>query len=66
MGGYAHYLAQKYGRPWLGDPGLYSDAVAATNLAPQFTLFLAAGNPLVSRGAGEHGHAVAVPVRLHA
>ena len=40
MGGYAHYLAQKYGRPWLGDPGLYSDAVAATNLAPQFTLFL--------------------------
>jgi hypothetical protein len=40
MGGYAHYLAQKYGRPWLGDPASYSDAAAATNLAPQFTLFL--------------------------
>jgi hypothetical protein len=40
MGGYAHYLAQKYGRPWLGDPGTYSDAAASTNLAPQFTLFL--------------------------
>lgn len=40
MGGYAHYLAQKYGRPWLGDPLLYSDAAAATNLIPQFTLFL--------------------------
>jgi hypothetical protein len=40
MGGYAHYLAQKYGRPWLGDPAQYSDAAAATNLAPQFTLFL--------------------------
>ena len=40
MGGYAHYLAQKYGRPWLGDPNLYSDAVAATNAIPQFTLFL--------------------------
>jgi len=40
MGGYAHYLAQKYGRPWLGDPALYSDAIMATNLAPQFTLFL--------------------------
>ena len=40
MGGYAHYLAQKYGRPWLGDPALYSDAIAATNLLPQFTLFL--------------------------
>src|SRR5215469_7553573 len=40
MGGYAHYLAQKYGRPWLGDPQLYSDAVAATTAIPQFTLFL--------------------------
>ena len=40
MGGYAHYLAQKYGRPWLGDPQFYSDAIAATNLLPQFTLFL--------------------------
>lgn len=40
MGGYAHYLAQKYGRPWLGDPLLYSDAVAATTAIPQFTLFL--------------------------
>jgi hypothetical protein len=40
MGGYAHYLAQKYGRPWLGDPATYSDAAASTNLAPQFTLFL--------------------------
>ena len=40
MGGYAHYLAQKYGRPWLGDPATYSDATLSTNLAPQFTLFL--------------------------
>ena len=40
MGGYAHYLRQKYGSPWLGDPNLYSDAVAATAAAPQFTLFL--------------------------
>ena len=40
MGGYAHYLAQKYGRPWLGDPALYSDAVQSTNLVPQFTLFM--------------------------
>src|SRR5215472_5317381 len=40
IGGYAHYLAQKYGRPWLGDPQLYSDAVAATTAIPQFTLFL--------------------------
>ena len=23
MGGYAHYIAQKYGRPWLGDPAGY-------------------------------------------
>jgi hypothetical protein len=40
MGGYAHYLAQKYGRPWLGDPLQYSDAVAATTAVPQGTLFL--------------------------
>ena len=40
MGGYAHYLAQKYGKPWLGDPLLYSDAAAATTAIPQFTLFL--------------------------
>lgn len=40
MGGYAHYLAQKYGRPWLGDPLEYSDAVAATTAIPQGTLFL--------------------------
>ena len=40
MGGYAHYLRQKYGAPWLGDPNLYSDAVAATAGLPQFTLFL--------------------------
>ena len=40
MGGYAHYLAQKYGRPWLGDPMEYPDAVAATTAIPQFTLFL--------------------------
>jgi len=40
MGGYAHYLRQKYGAPWLGDPLLYSDANAATTAIPQFTLFL--------------------------
>src|SRR5499427_9348706 len=40
MGGYAHYLMQKYGRPWLSDPLLYSDAVASTTAVPQFTLFL--------------------------
>src|SRR5215469_4150785 len=40
MGGYAHYLAQKYGRPWLGDPAQYSDAAASTTAIPQFTLFL--------------------------
>jgi hypothetical protein len=40
MGGYAHYLAQKYGRPWLGDPAFYPDAVNATAAIPQFTLFL--------------------------
>jgi hypothetical protein len=40
MGGYAHYLAQKYGRPWLGDPIQYPDAANATTAIPQFTLFL--------------------------
>ncbi len=40
MGGYAHYLRQKYGAPWLGDPLLYADANAATTAIPQFTLFL--------------------------
>ena len=40
MGGYAHYLRQKYGAPWLGDPLTYGDAIAATTALPQFTLFL--------------------------
>lgn len=40
MGGYAHYISQKYGRPWLGDPAQYSDAAAATVAIPQCTLFL--------------------------
>ena len=40
MGGYAHYLAQKYGRPWLGDPQFYPDAAFATTAVPQGTLFL--------------------------
>ena len=40
MGGYAHYLRQKYGAPWLGDPIFYPDAVNATTAIPQFTLFL--------------------------
>src|SRR5712675_92153 len=40
MGGYAHYLRQKYGQPWLGDPAFYPDAVNATAAIPQFTLFL--------------------------
>src|SRR5579862_9645543 len=39
MGGYAHYLRQKYGAPWLGDPILYPDAANATTAIPQFTLF---------------------------
>ena len=38
MGGYAHYLVQKYGRPWLGDPAAYQDAASSTVLVPQFTL----------------------------
>src|SRR5215469_16203061 len=40
MGGYAHYLAQKYGRPWFGDPMEYPDAIASTTAIPQCTLFL--------------------------
>ncbi|HXZ77777.1 MAG TPA: hypothetical protein VEH31_43850 [Streptosporangiaceae bacterium] len=40
MGGYAHYLAQKYTRPWLGDPAMYPDAAFASSVSPQFTLFL--------------------------
>jgi hypothetical protein len=40
MGGYAHYIAQKYRAPWLGDPALYSDAIVATATIPQCTLFL--------------------------
>ena len=40
MGGYAHYLRQKYGAPWLGDPYFYPDAVNSTTAIPQFTLFL--------------------------
>jgi hypothetical protein len=38
MGGYAHYLAQKYGKPWLGDPAAWQDAAVSTVLVPQFTL----------------------------
>jgi hypothetical protein len=40
MGGYAHYLMQKYGRPWLGDPATFQDAAVSTVLVPQFTLTL--------------------------
>jgi hypothetical protein len=40
MGGYAHYLGQKYGRPWLGDPATFQDASVSTVLVPQFTLTL--------------------------
>ena len=38
MGGYAHYLGQKYGRPWLGDPTTFQDAAVSTALVPEFTL----------------------------
>ena len=38
MGGYAHYLVQKYGRPWLGDPATWQDASVSTVLVPEFTL----------------------------
>lgn len=40
MGGYSHYIAQKYTRPWQGDPAAYPDAANSTVLSPQFTLFL--------------------------
>jgi hypothetical protein len=40
MGGYAHYLSQKYGKPWFNDPATYQDASQSTNLVPQFTLTL--------------------------
>src|SRR5215469_2191635 len=40
MGGYAHYLAQKYGKPWFNDPATYQDASQSTVLVPQFTLTL--------------------------
>ena len=38
MGGYAHYLVQKYGRPWLGSPDQWQDASVSTVLVPEFTL----------------------------
>lgn len=38
MGGYAHYLGQKYGRPWLGDPATFQDGAVSTVLVPEFTL----------------------------
>ena len=38
MGGYAHYLVQKYGRPWLGDPAQWQDAANSTASLPQCTL----------------------------
>ena len=40
MGGYAHYLAQKYGKPWFNDPATYQDGSVSTVLVPQFTLTL--------------------------
>jgi hypothetical protein len=40
MGGFSHYVAHKYSRPWQGDPAMYPDANASTALSPQFTLFL--------------------------
>lgn len=38
FGGFAHYVAHKYSRPWSGDPALYPDAANSTTLSPQFTL----------------------------
>ena len=38
MGGFAHYIAHKYTRPWSGDPACYPDAANSTVLSPQFTL----------------------------
>lgn len=40
MGGASHYFAQKYSRPWAGDPACYPDAANSTVLSPQFTTFL--------------------------
>lgn len=40
MGGFAHAIAQKYTRPWQGDPFQYPDAANSTVLSPQCTLFL--------------------------
>lgn len=40
MGGFAHAIAQKYTRPWQGDPFAYPDAANSTVLSPQCTLFL--------------------------
>lgn len=40
MGGFAHAIAQKYTRPWQGDPFMYPDAANSTVLSPQFTWFL--------------------------
>lgn len=40
MGGFAHYVAQKYTRPWQGDPAAYPDAANSTALSPQYTTFL--------------------------
>ena len=40
MGGFAHYISQKYTRPWLGDPASYPDAAWASSVSPQGTLFL--------------------------
>lgn len=39
MNGFAHYVAQKYGRPWITDPAVaYDFVMSATQVA--FTLFL--------------------------
>jgi len=38
MNGYSHYVIQKYGRPWLGDPAAWQDGASSTVLVPQFTL----------------------------
>lgn len=49
MGGYAHYLIQKYGRPWNGDPKNYPAAAAGTVNSPAFMLAL---QPEIRWGAG--------------
>ncbi len=38
MNGFAYYVAQKYGRPWLGDPATRRDWAAGAN--PSLTLFI--------------------------